>query len=182
MATAMKTSLLCVGFLLVSTVLTVLAGNRMADLDRSIGSKTNLVVMWRGLNDYAENHGTFPSSLDELVRDRGLPVWTLVSPSERALWRVARSDQTVRSSYVYKPGRGRPASNPDIIIAHDREPFGTWEPRIFAAKGRLVLFADGRVEHLKAAEFDEALRKDEQRRRELGWSTTNAPATSPRGN
>ncbi len=106
----------------------------------------------------------------------------MISPSDRAFRGTTESDWITHSSYLYRPGQGKTVSESNVIIAYEREAFAICEPRVFARKGRLVLFADGRVEHLKAAEFDEALREDEQRRHELGWSTTNVPATSPPGN
>jgi len=85
------------------------------------------------------------------------------------------ADRPIYSSYIYTPGIGKPMADPHLIIAYERRPFTTCQALALAPKERWVLFGNGQVGHLTDAEFAEAVLKNEERRRKLGWPTSTRP-------
>ena len=112
------------------------------------------------------------------MKEDGISPKCFVNPFDHKAPKYYSDGQLLYSSYIYRPGVAKHVADPGLIIAHEREAFDVCEPCICAPKERWVLFGDGKVIHLTDAEFAEALRKDEQRRRELGWPTTTEPAAS----
>ena len=86
------------------------------------------------------------------------------------------------SSFVFLPCGPYVGSDRDIIIGYERELWSRCEARLLAPAMRWVLFADGQIRQLDQTRFEEALKKDEQRRRELGLSTRDeTPESQPSG-
>ena len=61
------------------------------------------------------------------------------------------------------------------MIAFERLPWSPKDARLLTKWARWVLFGDGRAELLDDKGFESALRRDGERRRELGWPVPPAP-------
>jgi hypothetical protein len=170
----------CVGLLLGCTALNMQCLAVVRIWSKQTITSHNLRFIWGCCEDYIQRHGVTPPSLDSLIAEGLTPPSMCVSLFDRKARRVAPSGDKKPCSYVYVPGPGKHVSDPDLIIAYEREAFDIVEPRVFAPKERWVLFSDGQVRHLSDAEFEQALVKDARRRRELGWPVpTGAPPQRP---
>jgi len=166
----------CFVMVIGSTCLNMVVLRVTRDASKSTIPAANLKALGLLVEQHAEMHAAYPPSLESIISEYSMSPKALLSPFDPDAPHDVPGDRLIYSSYVYRPGNGKPAPDPDIVIAHEREPFTICEPRILAPKERWVLFGDGQVRHLTDAEFADAMRKDEERRRELGWSTSTGPA------
>src|SRR5204862_5045354 len=123
-------------------ILTIIAGMLLPSLAKAkgramrISALSNLKQIGVAAMSYANgNGGSLPSSFDEMKNELG---------SERIL-----QDRSSGERFVYV-GAGKRAGDPNAVVAYSP----------VDVNGRLVCFADGRVEELSTARFAEALAKD----------------------
>lgn len=121
-------------------------------------SGENLKGMANGLHLYCEKHGEYPSTLQQIM-EAGMAC------DEAAAARI-------RSSYVYVPGQGALVGGKGVMVVYEREPFCPRWLLPIRPQRRYVMYEDGYSECLTEEGFRVALNKDRQRRRELGWLTT----------
>jgi hypothetical protein len=145
-------------------------------------SEAKLRGIGYAIAEYARQHGACPSEWNELVGSA-----PLVSPRQFLCDFDPDADRhhgedVVRySSYVYKPVPHEGVGDPTIVLAWERKPWSRPDARLWSEYKRWVLFADGKVRPLDATAFEEAIAKDDARRRERGWPTdvVYTPSTHP---
>ncbi len=136
----------------------------------------NLRLIALGIAHYGNTHGAYPPDLDTLVATAEITPALLVSTFDRTPASfVATETLRNRSSFAYHPGPRAPVSDPVLMIAFERTAWGSNGPRWFIPWAQWVLFGDGHVVLLDDKGFDSALRRDAERRRELGWPVPAAP-------
>ncbi len=132
-------------------------------------SAANLRGLGQGIAIYCRDQLDFPPQLATLVNADICPAKQCINP--RSSDEESLPGQPLTSSYVYRPGSGAFRTDPALIIAYEREILWRTHASYFAPLGRLVLFADGRIECLTDDAFRAALTADERRRAEIGWPT-----------
>ena len=163
------------GILLVGhTFLGLTALSRMREYSKACISSANLLGIGAGLTMYVQDHGEPPTCFDDLVTTGINVPAQLVSRSD-PVCSTPSPTAPYYSSYVYRPGRGAYPADPGLIVAFERTATASASGRLIRERLRWVLFADGRVELFNEAAFEEALRKDEKRRGELGWPIPPVP-------
>jgi len=142
-------------------------------------SQCNLAGIGQGITSYCNDHGAYPNSPLDLVIACSVPHKQFIAPFDTKAH--TPFDVNKYTSYAYVPGQGSKQNDPDIMLGYEREPFTMMSDRILFKKyGRWTLFDDGHVELLDEEHFQAAIRKDRQRRRELGWpSPDTQPASQP---
>lgn len=163
---------------MLSTGLLVLAGYALLSLAvlgrtrayaKSAVTAANLRGIGQGLRLYHEDYGDYPPSHYDLIAvNLSTPRQFLSVYDPDVRWESMNSE-TPYSSFEYQPGDGIWCDESRVVLAFERGPWTPGELRLFPTRGRLVLFADMVVRWLDAPAFDDALRDDTERRRELGW-------------
>lgn len=128
----------------------------------AMGWGIRLGALAREMQVYVADHGAYPTSAGLL--DEG---------SEAVGSRTRSSDWY--ADFVLMPGIDPSVKNGEIILAYDLVRWdvrrGSWAPWLIPQKTRCVLFADGLVRGLGLSEFQSALKKDAEARRELEKET-----------
>ncbi len=132
-------------------------------------SISNLRGLEQAIAAYCRDRHDFPPQFAALVNLDICTPKQFISPVTTDL--ESLPGQTLTSSYVYRPGSGAFRTDPALMIAYEREIRWRTRDYYFAPLGRLVLFADGRVECLTDDAFRAALAEAERRRAEIGWPT-----------
>ena len=143
---------------------------------KSVITMSNLRVLSSAIQQYSEAGGDWPTDFDVLVTTGLVFPWQLVShydPTPAAL--NPTSGPPCYTSFVYRPGVGKPIKDRDLVIAFERMPWSPRDTRLFTKWARWVLLGDGQVVLLDDNEFKDALRRDAERRRALGWPALPAP-------
>lgn len=140
------------------------------EMGMAMWSGENLKAVANGLYKYTAEYGHYPATLEEIMRANGTNF--LFPADHQAAERPLEDwERLICSSYVYVPGEGQPVGDQDVIVAYQREPF----PRVAILalpQRRCVAYGDSYVACLTENGFRVAMAKDQKRRRELGWSTT----------
>ncbi len=146
---------------------------RFRDMDRSAVARANLAGIGTALRSYANEYGAYPPSLQQLLDAEMCMPKNLFSPADPA----AGLGPPGYTSYTYQsPPTNAVGTDKGVVIAFERAPWNTHEFRLCPKWGRWVLFGDGSVKLLDAAQFEEAMRQDAQRRDGL---TSTMPQTQP---
>lgn len=161
-----------IGYLLMS--LTVLGNAR--EFGKSTVTTGNLRTIASGLRLYVESQGDYPPTFVELVSSQFEGSWDNFW-SAGAVWKThaypeERESGPIHGGYtdfVYQPGRGAWRTDPELILAYDREPWTILESRLFPRYGRFVLFADNETRRLSEEEFKAARAVDRAMRERIGW-------------
>jgi len=126
---------------------------RAREAAREVQCAANLSGIGKAISVYRNDHqGAYPQDLSTLVKEVDLPPEVLICPS-------AESEEKTKS-YIYRGVDLKGQERPEWIVLHDKA--GNHH------NVRNVLFADGHVNKLKMAEFQKAIEKDNQIRREIG--------------
>lgn len=137
---------------------------------KSLVAQSNLRGIGETVKLLCQKNGNYPASLGYLVEVGELTPKQLISYRDPNVAGVDLHEPVLRySSFEYCPGVGPWRDEHDVILAHEREAWSSLEVRVFAKRGRCVLFGDGRVDILDAGEFAAAIQRDRERRGELGW-------------
>lgn len=149
---------------------------RIRMVAKSPVTASNLRGLGQAIEVYGREHDDYPADLDILVTIGECAPNQLLSISDPARGALGeRNEPPYYSSFVYRPGRGKPMSDLVLVIAFEREPWEPKDARLLTTCARWVLFGDGHVELLDDDGFASALRRDAERRRELGWPVPPAP-------
>jgi len=119
----------------------------MAHCDDGLREIFQAIKAWQ-----KKHNGSNPPSLEALVEQEGFSSWLLICP--------AGGEAIGRCSYVYRGGDLYEGVPGEMILAYDR--------RACHRGRRNVLFADGQVRRPREAQFEQALSRDEELRRQLG--------------
>ncbi len=136
----------------------------------SVYSGTNLRALGSAITGYSREERDFPSDFATLVNEGWTAPKLFLAPGDYRLGE-AGPGEPLRTSYVYRPGTDANRPDPVLILAYERVAALHTDYAYFSPRGRLVLFADGRVECLTDDAFRAALADDERRRTEIGWPT-----------
>jgi hypothetical protein len=145
----------------------------MRHSSKSSVSAANLKMILSAAETYADRTGTRAADLQDLVA-AGIcspkAFFAVFDPEiPESAW---NSNRVVYSSYVFALPWRFPCNDPQVMVAYERKPFTPVAAKIGASRVRMVLYGNWRVETLDEQQFRAALQKDQQRRRELGWPTS----------
>lgn len=161
--------------LLVHTGMASQGLHRQRLVGKSVITATNLRFLGAAIQQYGQENGGWPPDFDVLVATGILDPWRLTSVSDPAFAPKPPSRPLCYTSFVYRPGVGKPVSEPALVLAFERMRWSPKDTRLLIKWARWVVFADGRVELLDDKGFASALRRDAERRRELGWPVPAGP-------
>lgn len=148
--------ILALGLIGVGTFMNLWVVVLMDHVSGATATGLHLTCVGHEMQAYAEKHGEYPTPEDMLSN------YGIVRRSER------NASAPPCSKDVLMPYTVAPTKTPKIILVYGPE---RWikrrELRLLSPLCRWVLFADGRVELLDKAQFEEALKKDAAKRKEL---------------
>ena len=161
-----------IGYILMS--LTILGNAR--EFGKSTVTAGNLRAIATGLKQYVDSQGDYPPTFVELVSSQFNGNWenfwsagavfeTHAFPEERATDSIPGE----YADFVYHPGAGVWRTDPELILAYDREPWTILEEKLFPRYGRYVLFANNETRRISEAEFEAARAADRAVRERIGW-------------
>lgn len=165
--------------IVVLLVYTGMAGHALAHLrvvGKSVMTAAHLRYLGLAIQKYGQEDGVWPPDFDVLVATRvSIPLDLVSSSDSTPTASNPPSGPPWYTSFVYRPGVGKPVSDPALVIAFERMPWSPKDTRLLTKWARWVLFGDNRVQLLDDGGFKSALRRDAERRRELGWPVPPAP-------
>ena len=154
--------------LLAQTVLALTALGRTRECAKAAVSAANLRGILQCVAIYSGDYGEYPATLDDLVIG-GYTVPRQLRSMFDMTGAPYASSAPFYSSFTYRPGKGAYRNDPALVIGFERSALTPLDLRIFTRWGRVTAFGDGHVEVLDEKAFEQALRKDKQRRKQLGW-------------
>ena len=154
--------------LLTQTVLALTALGRTRGCAKAAVSAANLRGILQCVAIYSGDYGEYPATLDDLVIG-GYTVPRQLRSMSEMIGAPYTSSAPFYSSFTYRPGKGACRNDPALVIGFERSALTPLDLRIFTRWGRVTAFGDGHVEVLDEKAFKQALRKDKQRRSQLGW-------------
>jgi len=127
---------------------------RARELAKRVQCQSNLSAVGRSVGMYANEYkGEMPPTLETLFDTEGLSPLSLLCPSS--------GDVSGDNSYIYR-GEDLPVNAPgEMIVAYDK-----YENHL--GECRNVLFYDSSVRRLEEFEFERAIERDNEIRRDLG--------------
>lgn len=131
-------------------------------------TQSNLKGIGQALQEYCEDYQGYPARLDALIDDGLATQHQLISPFDY-VYESERSAAAGYSSYAYIPGIGPWRAEPEVILAYERIASESTASTSRRGPTRPVLFGDGEVRILTDDEFAQAILRDRERRKELGW-------------
>lgn len=178
--------LVAAAFLIGSVKLCFIGAAMFELLARTAVTEANLRGLHRAIAEYAHDHGIYPPTVMAMQKGGYIGVketWSVHEPQSEL---YQEGDYQVHLSFAYHPGIDRPRNDPALVIVNDRGPWSYRNRGLWFRHTRLVLFDDGNVANIDEEAFAAALKRDAQRRQELGWppAPVNActqPATRPAG-
>jgi len=130
--------------------------------------QANLRSIAEALKAYHEQCGQYPLTLLVPVEMRLLAPSECVDPHDRrGHWN--RVTEECYTSFEYVPGSGSWRVDADLMLAYERLPWTRGRLSFCSPPGYSVLFADLSVRWVDIQEFDEAIRRDSELRKEIGW-------------
>jgi len=131
-------------------------------------TQSNLKGIGQALEEYCRDYQDYPARLDVLM-DEGLATQhQLISPFDY-VHESERSAAAGYSSYAYIPGTGPWRAEPEVILAYERIASESTASTSWRGPTRPVLFGDAETRILTDDNFAQALLRDRERRKELGW-------------
>lgn len=141
-------------------------------------TSANLRGIGQGMELYHKEWGDYPPTIKALATSRHCSAEQFRAVGDPDNVRIAKSDGP--SSFILQPGTGKWRTDPELILAFEREQWTPTELRLFPINGRQVLFADGSVECIASDEFAVAQRNDAKLRAAIGWPLAGSLGTTDR--
>jgi hypothetical protein len=136
------------------------------ETDWSIVASANLHGIALAVETYCNEQGVAPGSFDDLLLANLVTDRQLLSFSDPAAFPALAGAKNY-SSFKLLPPPDPFVSDASILVAHERQPWSRGEWRLFSVRRRQAVFSDGHVQSLTEAEFDAALKADNERRAQL---------------
>lgn len=171
---------LATSLLLAFTVLNFVVLRITREVSKSIVTASSLHGIHSAIEIYADEHEANPPSPDALVAQGHVTWKAFLSGNDPTSSTASRDGMHLDySSFVFTLPADRLVKDADVVLAYEREPWNLREPRVFSPRClRWVLSADGQIRSLDPSSFEEALKKDTAKRKELGMTSTESPAQS----
>lgn len=165
-----------------SMFVNLLAWGASQEASKSWVSVANLRTLDCASRTYTEEVGVYPSALEPLIHKGFMSpgmFWSIGDDRDRR--ELIDEDPDAYSSYGFRPLHTTDPGfeDPDLVVAYERKPFKKPGGYILSEYKHAVLFADRRTTFLDEQELRDALARDRERRRQLGWPEQPA-TTSPR--
>lgn len=167
-----------VGLLAAYSVLNLAVTGLFREISKTTVTEANLLGIGQSLNLYFRDHGAYPESAFELARLNYVTAKQFLSIGDPRVLAGGTWDVPTYTSFMFLPLTTMMNGDAQVIVCHEREPWSRRELRILAPRVRWVLFADGQVKALDEAQFEEALKKNETRRNELGLPARDGASLS----
>ena len=125
---------------------------RWRDIDRWIGTTSQLRAIAQAVEEYRTKHGSGPANLDALVKFAPDYARCLLLPTDPQGWRDYGTPRFI-PSVIYLPEASERDAPPRSILAYERAPWSIARMRLFPQYVHSVVRADGYVDKLTSTEL-----------------------------
>lgn len=149
----------CVAALVAAVAFLGFNGWTCAKLDRRIhdGNYSTMAVYQLRMiadrvDEYRQDHGTYPSRPEDLVTAKLATDLSLVLPMDAQGW-LSLGSPPIIPSYILRPQARAPNAPPHTIHIYERQPWSVDGIRLFQQKQHAVVYADGTSALLSPADL-----------------------------